>query len=260
MNPGIVIVVSKKEMFVNGARLILEQIQRNGFSCHIIFVEDQIFKHGEGYNNSKKKVFYFLTNVAQVKSYVQNILQEEHVVVNKSCLLREKSKFYLQKTIKQYGVAIPKSVYPARKKNICEISFPCYIKSQQQASTVIRVADKNEFDEAVYLFDSNNEDWYLEEAVEGSDVWLQKAYYIEGKIIARKNVHSFKDALNLISKALNLEVFSVDIFSSKSGGYWVIDVNPAPAFFKSDEARENLAGFLINKARAIKIIPTHGIK
>lgn len=245
MKEGIIIAISRRELFIDGAKLILEQIKKAGVDCQIIFIEDY-FKHS-GHKENRKKIFYFLANIAAVEACAKYVLRKGHGVINEKFLYKEKSKFYLQKTIKQYGVIIPKSACPTNKKDTRRMDFPCYIKNQQQASTVMRVADKKELDDAIHLFNCNNEVWYLEEAIEGDDVWLQKIYYVDGKIFARKTDFFLGYTLTSISKALNLEVFSVDIFSSNAGGYWVIDVNPAPSFFNSNEARENFASFLLSQ-------------
>lgn len=213
-----------------------------------MFIENLLsIWHNEEHNNSKK-IFYFLTNVAGVMECVQDILRKGHAVVNKTFLLRENSKFYLQKIIEKNGVIVPKSICPSNNKDIREIDFPCYLKSQKQASTVVKVVNKKQFDEAICLFDSNKEDWYLEEAIDMDDIWLQKVYYVDGKIFeAKKNSFLFKITSNSMAKALDLEIFSFDIFSSKFGRYWVIDVNPAPSFFKSDKARKFFVQFIIKK-------------
>lgn len=254
MKSEIIIVVSHEELFINGAQLILEQVQMASFGCRVMFIEDWFFKYGEEYHNNEKKLFYFLTNVDGVMACVHDVLRNRHIVINKTFLLGENSKLYLQKAIEQEGIVVPKSVCPAdsaESKNTCKINFPCYVKSQKHTSTVVRVANKRELNEVICLLDCNNEDWYLEEAIEKDGLLLQKAYYVGGKIFVKDSGCRLENVFGSISKALDLEVFSVDIFSSKSDEYCVIDVNPAPSFFKSKKARKAFATFLIKKINLV---------
>lgn len=248
MRSEIIIVVSKKEAFINGAQLILEQVRTIGFECLIIFIEDWSLDYNEK-SSDQKKIFYFLTNVDEVIACIQDVLRNGHIIINKIFLFRlgEHSKFYLQKIIEQNGISVPKSVCSANNKDICKIDFPCYIKSQKHTSAVIKVSNKKELYQTIWLFDSNNEGWYAEEAIAGDDVLLQKIYYINGKAFAKDNNFQVENVFISISEILGLEVFSVDIFSSKSSKYWVIDVNPAPSFFKLEEARKAFATFLTEK-------------
>ncbi|MFA6119698.1 MAG: hypothetical protein WC688_07280 [Parachlamydiales bacterium] len=143
MKAEIIIVISRKERFINGAKLILKQIKQDGFECQIIFIEDYFVIYNGKRDKRKKKIFYFLTNVEDVKKCAKNALQEGHVVVNKKYLFKKRSKFYLQMSIKQSGVNVPKSVcYKNNSKDFHGMNFPFYIKSQQQASTVLRVVNK----------------------------------------------------------------------------------------------------------------------
>lgn len=94
MKPEVIIVISKKELFIGGAQLILKQVQDGDFLCQIVFIESLLLLCHDEHNNSKK-IFYFLTNVAGVMECVQNIVRKGHTVINKTFLLRESSKFYL---------------------------------------------------------------------------------------------------------------------------------------------------------------------
>jgi len=252
---GVAIIISRGEPFVAGAELIAKEANERGLGCEIIFIEDIILSINGENEKMERRLLYFLTNIDDVPTYVAYFKSHGCNIVNQTFLSGESSKFYLQNKIKKAGIVVPKS-FSVLNEIIAlqiadEMNFPIYIKSQNQASTVIRVKKKSDLSEKLALFARNNEEWYLEEAIEGADVELQKVYYVDGKVASNSGIEKANEIFQTISRTLDLEIFSVDIISSKNGVYWIIDVNPASSFFKSDSARCLFVEFLIQKLARI---------
>lgn len=241
--PKVAIIVSRCEHFADGAGLILEDAKQFGLLCEVIFIEDLIFDN----KIAAFDLIYFLTNFSGIEKYVVHYESLVLQIINKDFLIDEKRKFYLQNKVGENGISVPASVSASDVLSWAKdrSKFPIYVKSQNQASTVIRVEDEIELSKAIAVFKCQKEDWYLEKGIEGEEIELHKIYYVNSNLVLDKNFAIDKRMFDSISKILNLSVFSSDVLVSMTGEYWVIDINPAPAFFKSQEARKHLAELII---------------
>lgn len=174
-------------------------------------------------------------------------------MINEDFLRGERSKFFVQKTLKGAGVLVPEhaKVYDLKSlRSACLVlKFPIWLKNIEHVHDVFN--GKNEADIVKFwLAVDKSHKWYLEEGVEGGIKVLEKYYCVFGKYF---NMHDKELAvdivniLNLISKILKLNVFSVD-FIFDGINYYCIDVNPAPALFRSAIARKHFVDTL-------KIVP-----
>jgi glutathione synthase/RimK-type ligase-like ATP-grasp enzyme len=72
--------------------------------------------------------------------------------------------------------------------------------------------------------------------------------YVAGQILAESedlNISSdLINALHRVQECLGLEVFSVDIFINQGGAFYIVDVDPAPAFSRNAKARQNFAIYI----------------
>lgn len=253
---GMTIIVSQKENFINGAQIIKDNFEKSGFHCEIVFIEDIVL----GTNNqviSGTRIIYFLTNSGIISQYCEHFDSLGHYIISRECITGDNSKFYLQDKLKESEISVPKSMavldhYSALDLAI-KMKFPFYIKSQKQASIVRKVSNENELLEVLHLFRDVNEEYYFEEVIRSEENDLRKIYYINGICILNNEENDkYSKIFKLVANVLHLDAFSVDIFFGKDEKYWIIDVNPAPAFFKSHEARHTFVEFCIRKIYGIE--------
>ena len=233
------IVFSKDEAFRDGAEKIKSEALLHNKTCELIEI-------GDVAENTLPQdigsLVYFLTNNALVGEKVNFFKKRGVRVVNEKALLGDVSKFFLQDTLRENRIHVPKSILTsgdgARPE---ELQYPMFIKSQYQASTVIKVENESELEKHMKNI-NNTGTYYFEQAVTEENFLLQKYYYIHGTGLSI----DYKDAapqwlcliLENMSRALNLEVFSADIFINwATKDYYCIDINPASSFFMSDGAR-----------------------
>ena len=240
------ILISKFEGFREGAERIKEEAKNQKKDCEIIEIQNIVDKMSVEYINKQNSLIYFLTNDSCVKSCIRCLKKSGTKVIGKKLLSGDVSKFFLQEKIKGAKICTPKSIpLPTDTKMSLhnKISFPLFLKSQEQVSTVDYMTNKFEFIKKLSTI-NNRDDFYLEEAIEDSGMILEKFYYINGSVFIMKSIEAkfnnnwIQKILKRISLSLELEVFSTDIFVNWSTKkYFCIDINPAPAFFNSRNAR-----------------------
>lgn len=238
------IVVSRFEEFLSGAQKIEQGAKNANKECTIVDIENLLDETVVLQIKAKQSIIYFLTNDLSIPKYCKVLNEIGTRIINFDLLSSHPPKYELQKKVSSCGVLVPKSTYPI-PDNIdatSEIQFPLYIKSQKQASEVFYVKNNIEFEKIIKsLIDIKN--YYIEQAIDENRYVLEKIYYIDGNIIllnhnTEQDIKWLLDILNIISKSLGLEVFSVDIFLDlKNKNYYCIDINPASSFFKRDDAR-----------------------
>lgn len=240
------VIISAKERFENAAERILTDCKQANVDASIILIE-KFTTVGPFF---KDKVF-FLTNDHSVSEWSKKLSDEGAYVINEDFLRGERSKFYVQKTLKGAGVLVPEhaDIHDLRSlRSACLVlKFPIFLKSMEHVHNVFN--GKNEADIVKFwLATDKSHKWYLEESIEGERMVLEKYYCIFGKYF---NMHDKEltadivNILNLISKILKLNVFSVDVVFDGIN-YYCIDVNPAPALFRSAFARKYFVGTLEN--------------
>ncbi len=243
------IVISKKEPFENGARAILEVCHEAALDAKLVFLED-IFLSQDFDNVSDITAFYFLTNDPNLEFYIEYFSRRGIFVVNKKFYNFDRSKFSIQDRLRIGGVLVPPSITSKNKLTLFleseRIGFPCYIKSQKQASVVIETGNKEALQRI--LHETTEFDIYLEKSVSNRSTILKKFYFVYGGIYTKDEHENFsiiiKSALESISNILQLDIFSADIFLENKGSYQCIDINPAPGLFNSKLSRRKFVEYM----------------
>ena len=241
------ILFSKNEGYQEGAEKIRTEALRQNKNCEIIEIHNLSNKKVLEKMKQKKSLVYLLTNDDYIPIYVELLKNINIKIINESLLSKNLLKFVLQERIKRNGVCIPNSIWVSDKSelnNLNKIEYPIFIKSQKQASKIILVKNEMEFYKKIKSINNINE-YYIEKAIDAKEYILKKYYCVKGSIIdmdflTDKKIPAWlKAILKNISKSLEAEVFSVDIFINLSNkNYFCIDINPASSFFRSDLARE----------------------
>lgn len=249
----LILIVSKTEPYLNGAILIEKVCLSMSLNCAIKYIEDIDFGD-DFFSYDKPYLVYFLTNVANVSSYASNFERlSPGSVINYEFLVSEMNKYSIQSCLRDAGFSVPKSIMlfqPVFDGALKKIDLPLYVKSQKQADIVIRANNEDEFKQ--FVSGKLASDYYLEECVDEEKYCLEKIYYIDGYVEVKKV--DFVASSNLckelisISKILNMEIYSSDVFVSiTSANYVYIDINPSPGLFNSDKARMIFAKYVINR-------------
>ncbi len=91
-------------------------------------------------------------------------------------------------------------------------------------------------------------DSYLEQRANKKQVVEVKLSYVAGKVFTdHDSVYLSPKSLRTlhrIQEYLGLEVFSVNAFVAKTGAFYIVDVNPAPAFFYNPKARHAFTSYI----------------
>ena len=242
---NIAIIYSKNEPNPAGMELVFGRMAESLCGKKLfpmrIFLED--FEKAECFRekNGEKNMAYFMTNDFGASYYFEKIKTAGWSIVNQGGLEKKQTKLEMQKTMEENNIKVPRSF-----SNIEEWDgrFPVYVKSQRQLSHVRLAKDSRELSESAAFFRKQKEPYYIEQAIDDNKLTLQKIYYIAGKAFFSGEARLSDKILHRISRTLELEIFSADIFISPGGDYRVIDINPAPGLYRSEDARSVFADYL----------------
>ncbi|MEK7576076.1 MAG: hypothetical protein AAB482_00095 [Patescibacteria group bacterium] len=238
------IIISKLEPFETGARIIADDCKSVSLSAKILFLEDIILGSNAIELLDGVKILYFLTNDSSLERYVEYFVRKNILVINKDFYRWNRSKFSIQDRLKLAGIQIPRSIATQNFSILLSesrfLDFPLYIKSQNQSSLVIKVADEEALRRALSDITQRN-DFYLEQSVDAECGSVTKYYFVDRLSCGINGDLSppiISSVLKSISTILSLDVFSVDLFvGDDKKSYWCIDVNPAPGLFNSKHGR-----------------------
>ncbi len=243
------IIISHKENFANATELILSLCSANKMDARISYLNEF-----DSTLSTYDDIIFYLTNDDLAGEHCQIHLARGAKVINKEFLLGNKTKLYLQQKARRAGVSVPNSITLESFKNLSEITkkidFPFYIKSMRHVHDIFRIKNKNELLKIEGSLDKSL-NFYIEEAVDGCGRNLEKYYWINDKTFSRNGNAYRADivlALEKIADALNFEIFSAD-FMVGNNDYFCIDINPAPAFFGSSDAREAFVDFVLDNVK-----------
>lgn len=226
------IVLSKHENYGDGAALVAGACEGLGVSVNRSDIDD----FSVDITKPETQVF-FLTNDDRVGELARSLIKRGDIVINGVFLSGERSKSATQHRAAAVGVPTPKIQLPSK------LTPPLYLKSQHHAHGVHRIETSEDLD--AHLIDGNlPEGWYAEDAVDGHNIALIKLYWVDGYCYGRDHEDALREdvrnAMDVIAKAFQFDVFSADFIISKDS-FWCIDINPAPALFGSTAARSRFA-------------------
>lgn len=239
------LIVSEQENYLDAARLIVDEAKRTKKICKIVFIEKMMIDSNSATILPKGGCVYFLTNHYLVSIFAAVLRMQDFQIINGDFVSREKSKLYVQARLKNKGISVPQFRFSPEQK-ICYKKFYC--KSFSHATFVKYLKNNRDFFSFRQLF-SDKDFHYFESALSEKKFKEYKYYSILGKFIPPKAAFKTAAIIKDIAKIANLlmlEAFSVDIIvDERTSKYWVIDVNPASAFFKSTAARREFVKKLL---------------
>lgn len=229
-------------------KLIVHSCRRLSVPAEVIEIETL---KDTSFNNAD--VVFFLTNDQRVGRFVTDLSLGGVKVINSAYLVGNRTKSYAQQQVRAAGVPIPRltSNIDLRRleieKDVGELGFPLYIKSENHILGVLRAKNMMELNHITAELDPSV-GWYLEKAVDAPERHHDKLYWVAGTYFGhdRQQAPARADmvkAMNIIGEVLFFDAFSADFIVGESD-YWCIDVNPAPGMFGSEAAREALIGLI----------------
>jgi hypothetical protein len=236
------ILFSRYEGFEEGAKRICAEAILQRKSCTVIEIRDLVDSIKRQALVAAGSHIYFLTNDKFIPFYSEFLKSLGVEIINERFLSGDASKFILQEKLRLSGIVVPKSLWIPEQSmtdSINTLRFPIFIKSQKQADFVKYVEGIDELKKQIKIVPCIGE-LYFEEAVESEAMELKKFYCVKGStVVDSEGIPEWLDTVfRHISQSLGLQVFSADMFIDWSKKeYYCIDVNPASAFFNSNEAR-----------------------
>jgi len=222
------IIFSKKEPYKNGAKFLVDALKERGIFADLVELESTRLMNG---SRDVRRIVYFLTNdpLAQVAAAWQRDFKKTHVI-NDALLKTFYSKSIIQRQLRIYGISAPKLFGSQGRlplNHILKSEYHGMIKN----SSFLQVFSKRFWQT------------YTEERIPTSQFEEHKMCYISGKLLTRDmRVLSplLKKAHQRIQEMLGMDIFSTDIFFHKKRitHFYIVDVNPAPAFFSTPNARD----------------------
>lgn len=232
------IVLSKNEKYFNAAVRLVDVCRCVRVTVDLINIEELNIARVV-----KEESFFFLTNNPSVGVLVRDLLSRGNIVINGKYLTGERLKSVTQKRLNTAGISIPKIIstikFESAGRSVDIATFPAYVKSETHGNGAYRVEN---LEDCNYLFSKFNQnlDWYIEEAVDNPKRLFQKVYWVAGCSFARDEEPmpriDIESAMIKIGREFLFDIFSAD-FVVDDFDYWCVDVNPAPALYRSTNAR-----------------------
>ncbi|GEM_PF-383799 len=233
---SITVLFSDTEPYKNGAMRMTDTFRGRGLIAQPLELNAAALET----ENSLKATFgYFLTNhphAAQAAFWLEQL--KGTFIINREYLRLWHSKSQIQEVLRQAKVpTLP--------------SGPLFTKEVAKNPFIIKSENHGLRDQAALEELSQISPWeaYIEQKMDNSDYIEVKFGYIAGRIFLEKENCSLSPnitaCLHRIQEWLGLEVFSIDLFiDKKTGSFFVIDVNSAPAFFHNEKARQAFSQYL----------------
>lgn len=239
------IIISRYEPNPDGVAIVVRELVKSmrayGLSVRRVYLEDLEHMNVTIKNTYEKNIAYFLTNDFDVKKYYYTLENAGWTIINAGGLKKKYTKFAMQRALYKNNIKVPHSFVRRSQK---KWKFPLYIKSHRQLSCVVRAENMQDITNAKKEFNFLKERYYYENAVNDQKMMLHKVYYVKGKVQFCGTYRIDDDVVSEISRILQLDIFSADIFIGHDGEYRVIDINPAPALYRSAKMRDTLAQYL----------------
>lgn len=232
------VVFSEEEPCANGAKRLVRRFHAAGLLSRC--VELNLFN----IENSKvptKQLYYFLTNHRDAPNAALWFAHEGNYVVNREYVRFWHSKSQVQRVLRQFGIPVlPSGPLLTQGKKI----KPFFLKSEHHGLR----------DPAVLAANSSHAPWsvYIERKLDRKKYTETKVAYVAGRVFVHERnnplitraVEQYVHLFHRIQECLGLEIFSADILLNPSHDFFIIDVNPAPAFFWNANARIAFGSFV----------------
>ena len=225
------IIFSKTELYQNGAELLSQTLLEKGAIAHHTEL-DELNLDVKGL--SAKCINYFLSNHQNIPNAAFWCNEYGDYVINKTYLESSHSKSQVQRTLQKQQLP----VLPSRPSHPSEM--------KRDPSWIL----KNEKHDIRDFHQDHTCRWgtYVEQRADTERFKEIKLGYVAGQIITdASDFHTSPNlitALHRVQECLGLEIFSVDVFRNNAETFYIVDVNPAPAFFQNRKARLAFADYV----------------
>ena len=228
------IFLSEEEEFIESVEKIKYGSKLN---IETIYIEEFV-KKKEYHLICGNDIVYFLCNSILILSVINIIKNTNCFIINKDFYMKNYNKKHIQYVLNKGDIKTPRIISYENFEVSC---FPLFCKSKKHAHITFQAYNKKTL---FYFFEKfDKKDFYFESSIIGVEY---KIYYINGQIFSKTNINiddKIKTICLKISEILNLIAFSAD-FIENLGQIFVIDVNPAPGFYLSDNARRSFIKYL----------------
>ncbi len=229
------VIFSETEPCKNGAELLTRALLDSDIPSDCVELNQLAPKKG---NRPTHHISYFLSNHQNVPGAAFWCERSECYVVNGEYLRFWHSKAQVQRLLKDYGVPTFSSD-PHLLANKKDISA-WMIKSEKHGVKNRQLLETSR--------QSSPWDTYLEQRADEKHYTEVKLGYVSGQILTDNGSFcvspKLRRSLHRIQERIGLEVFSADIFWDKTDSFYIVDVNPAPAFFNNKKARHAFAAYI----------------
>lgn len=239
------IIASKENIYTGQVKKLKEESK---LPTEVVYIEDLVSSANLPTNIDNSIAYFLCCNSPLAPIAIQKLTKSECYIINEEYLIKNYSKLEVQTLLYRNHVKIPEIYLADHFENI---KFPIFCKENIHEGIIVQVYNKITLERFFNQF--NKQEFYLEEAIIGSDIKEFKLYFVEGKIFFKDKQQQidneiFRTICQKISEALNhLAVFSTDIMRNAKGEYFVIDVNPSAGFYLSDEGRKSFLDEIMKK-------------
>lgn len=248
------LIYSVKEDLISGVEALSETFRSVGLNVKCLVIEELEFVRFQCKTDALSSIdtVYFLTNDITVETLARIFVKNSKTVINAAHLQGRFSKLTVQYLLFENGLLVPDNHFsPALTPSgrlADPMPWPIIAKSHRHMDRRIVMNDENDYG----LLRANGQTafpCYFEQYL-ADDHIVFKGYVIGTDVYfnATGQTHAspaLKRQLIKIGQVFSLEAYSVDCIASCSTSLvFFIDVNPAPAFFGSFEARVRFAEYL----------------
>ena len=232
-----IIAISKTEK--DKLKNIIKKINEET-SIKVIFMEDYIIAKNK---LQKGSVVYVINNDERVfKQFINSQNVKECKIINKQYYLKNLNKEKIQQILNNNNILVPK-IFDYNNLNN---NFPVMCKSKNHTIFTGKFDNKKTLE--FFLQDKNIDDFYFEEVIDKNKFFEYKLYFVNKEFffyddVNKLTIKNLSNVLNTISSILNLEVYSIDIFTNGTKTF-IIDINPSAGFYKSKQARKKLISII----------------
>lgn len=248
------IFVSKKHDYSEQAYKLLNTTKSKG---RVHFIEEILANSSEmpwDNLNTGKNIVYFICNDSHIQSIIEKAGQAANFINSKYYALNwNKEQVFIVLQNWQSSIKIP--TYYDEYTDIKDNEYPVWVKFNNHQGITFKADSKDMI--RGFKIAANLDYYYFEQNIANSESKEIKVFYINGKVYpADKNKAEFQECckynpnfiedLNKIARKFKLEACSVDIIFDKENQY-LIDLNPAPAFYSSKMATKDFTSYLLEK-------------
>lgn len=250
------VIISNNEPLLSGALKLVGECSSHGIQAEIIEIENIRHKTPE----SLPLCLYPLSNVDDLSTLIPLLARRGYHVINGTYYQQRFDKISMQACLKSAGIRVPE-FYPMNR--VSKIKSLMYTGTRFLAKTNCHMSKQEILSQCDTLarFQDNitvKGEYYAERFIDAEDehklyVVGEKVFFNHEKLGARMNqIIQITDAVRTVSM---LEVFSVDVLQEiETHHLFVIDVNPASAFYFATDARIQFVEYIEDKSTSLKML------